>query len=1473
MWSANAQTGPTLAFVFTGQGAQWYAMGRELYAHPAFRESLEAAEQYLSMTLGSPWNLNPELWRDAEKESRLGSAHLGQPICTALQVALVDLLKVWGIKPAAVVGHSSGEIAAAYAKGAITREFAWAIAYYRGGLSSRIRDIDPSLNGAMLATGLGPDAAEAYIARLAPEHGAATVAFVISPSSTTLSGDLTAIRELEKMIKQDDHFARKLRIDTAYHSAHMKAVADKYLAALALMVPLPEDKDSKDAVKMFSSLTGREVCNADLGPEYWVGNMVSQVKFSEAVSSMLAHSGGTARRRTKKKGFVEHMLEVGPHSALQGPLKQILAHEIASSSPIGDVTYTSVLERGKNAQSWRGQWRPKHAFRGQERRVPGWHAGIQLEPQRRTSSVPKHADSISNEPRYRNILKISKVPWVQYHKVQGAILCPAAGMMITAIEAMCQRADGTHGEIDGYEPRDVLIGKAIVVPQDDSGVETMLAMKPSTHGRRFGNSTAPACSRTKTQLGTSSTQESIARPWKAAARRKTPDSSTIISTQSAYTTPAFSRVSLRSRKGTSKARAELPSKTPRAPCRTTTSFPHVIHPATLASIIQMVLPALTGADEDMNEAIVPVSIGNLLVSAEMPTEPGVVLASRKAPSSIRWCQGNEAENPTGGSSKSSMASLASLRKLISVFHWQEDLSLLEPSQINKLCAEAVGDLGQAGRQALKGLEMASLIFIKRALEECSPEEAEGFAWNFKLYYQYMQRCHQRAKAGALAYQRYQYPEGEDEEENWLALSPEREAEIISRVAASTADGAVLVQHGEHLPQILRSELPPLQILMKNNFLGDFYQFVEYTLTDISIGYFEKAKEKLAPWVSFMKFAKLNSEEDPVGQGFKEGGYDMVVASTVLHATHFLGETLKNTRKLLKHDGKLVLSEITNPADNMRFHMIVGSLEGWWYGEEDGCHYGPTLNQDQWDTAFLDAGFSGLELGLKNFEDEGDLSLSVMITSASPPTSPLAPNEVLIVLPTSPEQDVVALADKTTARLAAQYGSDVSRAVGVQEAAAIPISELEPRSFRSEDHRLKLTTVDVEHDVAYNTKLGAKATDALMKIFISRGCLNKSAEKPDWEYAVRSSHPLVQCVLIEKNMNDLVATYNVAPKPRHGTFLQEGRKLTLSVGTPGRLDTLRFGDASKDAVKTYLGDLDIEIKVKAAGLNFKDVMVAMGQLSQPGLGLAYAGIHGALRHILGRTPQKGLGRFISEWMAESGARDILLLSRSGAKKATVRDLVARLEKQGARVGTWECDVGEEQQFIDVMERIQTENWPPITGVIQGAMAFVGIAGSRGQGNYSAGNSFENSIAHHRRSIGLKARSIDVGMVLGVGFLAEETTDARVHDIARDWSFIGILQADMTGGAEKFPWWLNDAKFAYLVNVDTHQVSQEDGEDRPPLLTQLQQAATLDHATDLVWVALVKKLAKSMMVRLVYSFWPPFPLLFSLLLPYPVPHIDI
>lgn len=155
--AVRAKIQPKIAFVFTGQGAQWYAMGRELMVYPIFANSIQAAAAYMT-SLGAGWNLVEELQKSKEN-SRISQPFLAHPSCVALQIALVELLASWRVLPERVVGHSSGEIAAAFTAGKLSREAAWKAGYFRGYVSAK----DIGKEGTMIAVGLSAVDAEEYM--------------------------------------------------------------------------------------------------------------------------------------------------------------------------------------------------------------------------------------------------------------------------------------------------------------------------------------------------------------------------------------------------------------------------------------------------------------------------------------------------------------------------------------------------------------------------------------------------------------------------------------------------------------------------------------------------------------------------------------------------------------------------------------------------------------------------------------------------------------------------------------------------------------------------------------------------------------------------------------------------------------------------------------------------------------------------------------------------------------------------------------------------------------------------------------------------------------------------------------------------------------------------------------------------------------------------------------------------------------
>ncbi|PVI04610.1 FabD/lysophospholipase-like protein [Periconia macrospinosa] len=305
---------PVLGFVFTGQGAQWCGMGKELLnTFPLFKNTIAKIGRYLH-SIGAPFDEDDEITKDP-KLSKVNTALYSQPMCSAIHIALIEVLNSWDIKPTSVTGHSSGEIASAYAIGALSMEDAMAAAYYRGVCSTKMQE-KAEINGAMMAAGISEEAATPFLAGI--KTGKAGVACVNSPSSVTISGDVSAIDELQKVLESKTCFRASI-----------------------LHIQLR----TGNGVKFYSSVFGKEITADDLRPDF--ANLLGQVKFSESLRQLCLSTGGAKKRRQAKGGNVNFLVEIGPHSALAGPIKQIL--EADPKLKEAGIAYSSALERKSEA--------------------------------------------------------------------------------------------------------------------------------------------------------------------------------------------------------------------------------------------------------------------------------------------------------------------------------------------------------------------------------------------------------------------------------------------------------------------------------------------------------------------------------------------------------------------------------------------------------------------------------------------------------------------------------------------------------------------------------------------------------------------------------------------------------------------------------------------------------------------------------------------------------------------------------------------------------------------------------------------------------------------------------------------------------------------------------------------------------------------------------------------------------------------
>ncbi|KAL2867458.1 type I polyketide synthase [Aspergillus lucknowensis] len=496
------------AFVFTGQGAQWAQMGKELIEEfPSFRKSLVELDNDLQKLPHAPtWTLRSALL-DPKETSQINHVTRSQPVCTAIQIALIQLLWKWGIEPEAVIGHSSGEIAAAYAAGLLTATEAIIVAYYRGYV---VGNTPLPVKGGMIAAGLGKDEAQAEIDSLGLAN-AIKVACVNSPESVTISGDADGIDKIIAHLQPKGIFARKLNTnDRAYHSHHMVLLGQDYEDLLQANLPLPRPFQHDRKARWVSSVTG-QVVNGKVQPSYWRANLESPVRFSDAVEGLFQASK-------------YHLIELGPHSALEMPIKQTLSKLKVKA---GDFQYSTALTRNKNAvtcvlnlvgnlflhghpvdfaqvnyveqpMTALALHNAKYPPHQQGKTIPNlppyaWTYDTMLWSECRASleyrhrKYPHHDLLGSQKPggngsqtTWRNVLKVEDLPWLIDHKLEDTIVFPGAGYITMGIEGICQVTGRQVSDPVSIRLRQFQILKALVLSADKNvpGVEIFTSIKP-----------------------------------------------------------------------------------------------------------------------------------------------------------------------------------------------------------------------------------------------------------------------------------------------------------------------------------------------------------------------------------------------------------------------------------------------------------------------------------------------------------------------------------------------------------------------------------------------------------------------------------------------------------------------------------------------------------------------------------------------------------------------------------------------------------------------------------------------------------------------------------------------------------------------------------------------------------------------------------------------------------------------------------
>ena len=425
---ATVPAGTRPVFVFSGMGPQWWRMGRDLLDEDGIfaRKAREIDAEFVAL---AGWSIIEELRRGPD-ESRVTRTEVAQPANFLVQACLYAELEALGILPAAVVGHSVGEVTAAYVSGTLTLHDALLVSLHRARLQATTAG-----TGGMLAAGLPVAEVEAWI----PAGAAVSIAAVNGSSSVTLAGDQAALETIRERLSEAGLFARALRVEVPYHSALMDPILPELMTVLDGVAPAAPD------LPLYSTVTAGPVSDASWGASYWCDNVREPVRFADTIDALIA-----AGHRL--------FLEVGPHPVLSGNVRELLLRAGESGTCI------PTLAREQDARMClRQAVADLYAAGCAPATAPSAHVDLPAYPWQRTTMWAeseavrslRHATADThpllgertgaNAPEWEVELSAAQLPWLPDHVVDGRVLLPGAGYLDAALSAAAE-----------LMPRDVL---------------------------------------------------------------------------------------------------------------------------------------------------------------------------------------------------------------------------------------------------------------------------------------------------------------------------------------------------------------------------------------------------------------------------------------------------------------------------------------------------------------------------------------------------------------------------------------------------------------------------------------------------------------------------------------------------------------------------------------------------------------------------------------------------------------------------------------------------------------------------------------------------------------------------------------------------------------------------------------------------------------------------------------------------------
>ncbi|GAB2703591.1 SDR family NAD(P)-dependent oxidoreductase [Nocardia thraciensis] len=998
-----------IGFLCTGNGSQWAGMGADLLrSEPAFAAAVDRADRALRPHLG--WSVAQRL-AEAD-ESDIAATEIAQPLLFAVQTGLFALLADYGIHPHAVAGHSVGETAAAHFSGALSLEQAARVVVAR----SRAQATTAG-TGRMAAIGLPEGQVRAELTKsVVPVEIAATN----SDTDVTVAGESAAVAELVREWDRRGVFARELALDYAFHSEAM-APAER-----PLLAELDDLRPKECVVPFYSTVNGARADGEKLTADYWWRNVREPVRFAAAVEAMLADG-------------IDVLVEIGPHAVLKPYLSRIVAGRDEPAAVIstcvrrgdgpaqvrgaaasvlacgGDIDWDAWFpDAGRVADLPSYPWQRERHWHGD----PSWWVrGNRGEED--SGHVLLGSRLTAPDPAWSADLERSSLSWLADHRVGGAAVLPGAAMVELGWAAVQQ---GHPGPV---ELRRYVIERALPVDRDRMPAEVRTVLSPD--GRLSVSSRS---------TGDAAWQEHVhgrARPLFAdrpdpldvdEARSRT---RTTVDVGDHYARmarcgleygPAF-RLLTDLRLGDGEVLAAYTNH------HDAQGFS--VHPAVLDTAAQAgaaLLPLADGA------AYLPVDIAVARWWRQPPAAGWIHVRGRTSAAweafldiTVTDARGNVALQlqrirlrrfdaagriPLGYYSTVLRAARHPHEPVAeSALPAMDDLPLV-PQAADETAPRVRRDHDLIGRyhDLSAHLTMDAIIRMLCGTSTFTLDELCRAGMSDK-YRPLMRALLATACESGLA----ERVVGDGE--HWRVLDAphplDRFRAVLHEFPEYAVQTTMLGRCGRHLPEVLRGERDPLELLFSDadrHLIEWVYtgpagghaalraaretlratvaswpddrplrilevgagtggttahllpllppERTDYVFTDISSAFFPQARDRFAAY-DYLTYRTFDIEHDPAEQGIAADSFDMVIASNVLHATADLTATVGQMRELLAPGGCLLAVEL---HDTAALAPIFGLLDGFWaFTDSDLRVDSPLLPQDAWKSLLRSSGFA------------------------------------------------------------------------------------------------------------------------------------------------------------------------------------------------------------------------------------------------------------------------------------------------------------------------------------------------------------------------------------------------------------------------------------------------------------------------------------------------------------------------------------